>query len=442
MGGYPLSIFKKMTSAPLKIAVIGSGVAGLTAAHYLNKKHTVHLIEKSDQIGGHTRTLCLSSGADAGLAIDTGFIVMNLKNYPRFNQLLRELKVEIQKSCMTFSYYDSASDYGYAGTGLRGMLPKLSYLFDLNHFALIGDLIRFAFIGYKDLKSGFLKNLSLGDYLDERRFSPAFQNRYLFPMGAAIWSSPMLKMREFPAEPYLHFLDNHGLLRMFNAPQWYTVVGGSQRYVQAILDRLKQAPKVSTEIDCIRRPKGLRPEIHYTSGTIESFDHIIIATHADTALSLLGDPNESEKERLSPWKYQENTVILHRDTDFIPPNKSHWASWNFMRSGGDLHSAATAPVSVSYYMNRLQNLKTKTPYLVTLNPQKPIDPDSLIDQTKMTHPLYSFASLESQSKLRSENGQRNTWFCGSYFGYGFHEDAVCSSVELVRMLDPTLSIGS
>ncbi|MAV39290.1 MAG: amine oxidase [Puniceicoccaceae bacterium] len=441
MGGNPLSIFKKMSVAPLKIAVIGSGVAGLTAAHYLNKKHSVHLIEKSERIGGHTRTLNLSEGKDAGLAVDTGFIVMNLRNYPHFNRLLKELKVGIQKSCMTFSYTDTASGYGYAGTGLHGMLPQLSYLFNLSHYALIGDLIRFAFIGYKDLKSGFLKNLSLGDYLDERKFCPAFQNRYLFPMGAAIWSSPMLKMREFPAEPYLHFLDNHGLLRMINPPQWYTIKGGSQRYVQAILNRLKEAPRICTEIDSIRRPEGSAAEIQFVSGAVESFDHIVIATHADTALSLLGDANESERGRLSPWTYQENEVILHSDTDFMPTKKSHWASWNFMRRQGDGRSAASAPVSVSYYMNRLQKLKTKTPYLVTLNPQKKINPDALINRTRMTHPLYSFAALESQKQLQSENGKRNTWFCGSYFGYGFHEDAVRSSVELVQALDPTIPIA-
>lgn len=424
-----------MSEEPLKIAVIGSGVAGLTAAYLLNKKHAVTLIEKEDRIGGHTRTLTLSEGPDAGLAVDTGFIVMNLRNYPNFTRLLKELGVEIQKSCMTFSYHDAENNYGYAGTSLRGILPDLSYLFKRRHIALVSDLIRFAFIGYKDLKSGYLKEKTLGDYLDERKFGFEFQNSYLFPMGAAIWSSPMQKMRDFPAEPYLHFLENHGLLRLINPPQWYTVKGGSHSYVKAIVNTLKQKPKLDTTIKKIVRPENALCEIHYNSGEIEYYDHIVIATHADTALQLLGDPDPSEESRLSPWKYQDNRVILHTDTHFMPSKKALWASWNFLRMESESHDQKDAPVSVSYYMNRLQRLKTHTPYIVTLNPQKEIDPNKTINSTILTHPLYSFDALNSQQVLREKNGLRNTWFCGSYFGYGFHEDAVLSSVQLANAFD-------
>lgn len=424
-----------MIEEPLKIAVIGSGVAGLTAAYLLNKKHVVTLIEKEDRIGGHTRTLTLSEGPDAGLAVDTGFIVMNLRNYPNFTRLLKELGVEIQKSCMTFSYYDAENNYGYAGTSLRGILPDLSYLFKRRHIALVSDLIRFAFIGYKDLKSGYLKEKTLGDYLDERKFGFEFQNSYLFPMGAAIWSSPMQKMRDFPAEPYLHFLENHGLLRLINPPQWYTVKGGSHSYVKAIVNTLKQKPMLDTTLKKIVRPENALCEIHYSSGEIEYYDHIVIATHADTALQLLGDPDPSEESRLSPWKYQDNRVILHTDTHFMPSKKALWASWNFLRMESESHDQKDAPVSVSYYMNRLQSLKTHTPYIVTLNPQKEIDPNKTINSTILTHPLYSFDALNSQQVLREKNGLRNTWFCGSYFGYGFHEDAVLSSVQLANAFD-------
>ena len=435
MVGYALFVGKKMNEKPLKIAVIGSGVAGLTAAYLLNKKHTVSLIEKDDRIGGHTRTLTLSEGPDSGLAIDTGFIVMNLRNYPNFTRLLKELEVEIQKSCMTFSYHDEQENYGYAGTSLRGILPDLSYLFKQRHIALVGDLIRFSFIGYKDLKNGYLKDKTLGDYLDERAFSPEFQYSYLLPMGAAIWSSPLIKMRDFPAEPYLHFLENHGLLRLINPPQWYTIKGGSHSYVKAIVKSLKQAPKLNKDIEKILRPKNAPCEIHYHSGEIEYYDHVVVATHADTALRLLGDADTSEETRLSPWKYQDNQVILHTDTEFMPPKKALWASWNFLRKESEDNKKQDAPVSISYYMNRLQKLKTKRPYIVTLNPQKAIDPNKTINSTILTHPLYSFDALNSQEVLREKNGLRNTWFCGSYFGYGFHEDAVLSSVQVANAFD-------
>ena len=415
--------------SPQKIAVIGSGVAGLTAAYLLNKKHDVHLIEKEDRIGGHTRTLEVRQGENETLPVDTGFIVMNLKNYPKFSRLLQLLGVEIQKSCMTFSYYDHSNSYGYAGTSLKGMIPKLRYLFSLKHFALIGDLIRFAFVGYKDLKSGFLKDKTLGDYLDERHFCPEFQNAYLFPMGAAIWSSPMLKMREFPAEPYLHFLENHGLLRLINRPQWYSIKGGSHSYIKAILKSLKNKPTTSATITKLSRSEQNGVTIHYENGNSENYDQVVIATHADTALDLLSDADELEKDSLEHWKYQDNRVILHNDTNYMPPNKSLWASWNFIRKTGNTKAS---PVSVSYYMNRLQKLKTKTPYIVTLNPQTEIDPQKIINQTVLTHPMYSFKSMNSQKSLRERNGRRNTWLCGSYFGYGFHEDAVQSSVEIAH----------
>ena len=428
-----------MSSNPLNIAVIGSGVAGLSAAYLLNQKHRVTLIEKSKRIGGHTRTLDLRLNSDTNLKIDTGFIVMNLRNYPLFNKLLEELNVSIQKSCMTFSYSDTIKNYSYAGTSFRGMFPHIKYLFDLNHFALIGDLVRFALIGHKDLKSGFLKRKTLGDYLDERRFCPVFQNRYLFPMGAAIWSSPVSKMRDFPAEPYLHFLDNHGLLRMLNAPQWFTIKGGSQTYVKAILKTFNNEPKCGAKIQKILRPENAPIEIYYSSGEIETYDHVIIATHADTALELLGDADTCEKKCLSPWRYQENHVFLHTDKTYLPPKKIHWASWNFLRKqSSDNFTNNSSPVCVSYYMNRLQNLKASETYIVTLNPQTEIDPKKIINKTVMTHPLYTFDSLNSQSQLKVNNGRRNTWYCGSYFGYGFHEDAVRSSFELVKRLDSTI----
>jgi predicted NAD/FAD-binding protein len=414
---------------PLKIAVVGCGVAGLTAAWLLNRKHEVHLFEKNDYAGGHTRTLRVPAGADAGIAVDTGFIVMNHRNYPHFTEVLRQLGVELADSSMTFSYYDRASDYGYSGNTLGALFPKLSYLFKPQHLSLLKDLWRFARIGSRDLKSGYLEGKTLGEYFKLRRFGSAFLNNYLYPMGAAIWSSPVAKMADFPAQPYLHFLENHGLLRLTNRPQWKFVAGGSRTYVEAMLRDFPRAPALSTPPQSIRRTES-GVLLQMPDGQEQHFDHVVIGAHADEALQLLADPSDSERERLGPWRYQPNTVVLHTSLTHLPPNPKLWSSWNFIRESA--HDDTSQPVSVSYYMNRLQNLKTRHDYVVTLNSSEAIPEAHVINRTTLMHPLYCFDSMATQPKLVAMNGQRNTWFCGSYFGYGFHEDAVKSAVEVAQ----------
>ena len=416
------------TDLPLKIAVVGCGVAGLTAAWLLSRKHEVHLFEKNDYAGGHTRTLRVPSGPDEGTAVDTGFIVMNHRNYPHFTEVLRQLGVELADSSMTFSYYDRASDYGYSGNSLGSLFPKPSYFFKGQHLRLMKDLWRFARIGYRDLQSGYLEGKTLGEYCSERRFSAAFLANYLYPMGAAIWSSPVAQMSDFPAQPYLHFLENHGLLRLTNRPQWKYVAGGSRTYVEAMLHQFERPPQLSTPPTCIRRTDtGVVLEM--PDGAALDFDHVVIGAHADEALALLADPSKCEQERLGPWRYQSNTVVLHTSPTHLPPDRKLWSSWNFIRERG--HDASQ-PVSVSYHMNRLQNLKTLREYVVTLNASESIPESTVINATTLTHPLYSFESMATQSKLGAMNGARNTWFCGSYFGYGFHEDAVRSAVHVAK----------
>ncbi len=421
---------------PLTIAVVGCGVAGLTAGWLLSRKHDVHFFEKNNYIGGHTRTLKIDSGPDAGLSVDTGFIVMNQRNYPLFTQVLNQLKVPTSPSSMTFSYFDQISKYGYSGNSLNSLFPNLNYLVNRTHLSLIKDLWRFARIGYADLQSGFLDGKTLGTYFKKRKFSQSFLNNYLYPMGAAIWSSPLAEMPQFPAQPYLHFLENHGLLRLTNRPQWQYVTGGSRTYIEAMLKTFTNQPKVSTAPKkIIRKDATNKIELHFPDGRVGIFDHVIIGTHADEALKLLEDPSEREQQLLSPWKYQPNTVILHSSSTHLPPNKKLWASWNFIRESG-LHQKS--PVSVSYYMNRLQDLQSTQDYIVTLNATSKIPEKTIINQTTLTHPLYSFASMSTQPKLRKMNGSRNTWFCGSYFGYGFHEDAVKSAVEIAEAFEISL----
>jgi predicted NAD/FAD-binding protein len=412
--------------APLKIAVVGCGVAGLTAAWLLNRKHEVHLFEKNDYAGGHTRTLRVPSGPDEGTAVDTGFIVMNHRNYPQFTEVLRQLGVQLADSSMTFSYYDRAAAYGYSGNSIGSLFPHASYFFKAQHLSLLKDLWRFARIGYRDLKSGYLEGKTLGEYFQSRRFGAAFLNNYLYPMGAAIWSSPVAKMADFPAQPYLHFLENHGLLRLTNRPQWKYVAGGSRTYVEAMLRDFPRAPELSTPPQSIRRTDS-GVTLRMSSGEEEHFDHVVIGAHADEALQLLADPSDSERERLGPWRYQPNSVVLHTSLTHLPPNPKLWSSWNFIRESA--HDTSQ-PVSVSYYMNRLQNLQTRRDYVVTLNASEVIPDSHVLNRTTLMHPLYTFESMETQLKLVAMNGERNTWFCGSYFGYGFHEDAVQSAVAV------------
>lgn len=411
-----------------RIAVVGCGVAGLTAAWLLSRRHEVHLFEKNDYAGGHTRTLRIEDGPDKGLAVDTGFIVMNRRNYPLFSRVLEQLEVPLADSSMTFRYHDQQSGYGYSGNSLGTLFPNLSYCFKPRHLRLVRDLWRFARIGYRDLQSGFLQGKTLGDYFAIRRFSGEFLERYFYPMGAAIWSSPVEQMQAFPAEPYLHFLENHGLLRLTNRPQWQYVKGGSRTYVEAMLRQFEHPPRLNAAPASIRRTAhGVI--LTNREGSEETFDQIVIGAHADEALQLFVDPSSKEQENLGCWQYQPNEVTLHTSTAHLPADSKQWASWNFIREAGD---ARDRPVRISYYMNRLQRLESERPYIVTLNAGSTIPEETVINRTTLTHPLYSEASMASQPRLRAMNGQRNTWFCGSYFGYGFHEDAVRSAVEVAQ----------
>ncbi len=415
---------------PLRIAVVGCGVAGLTAAWLLSRRHDVHLFERNDYPGGHTRTLTVPDGPDAGTPVDTGFIVMNHRNYPLFSRVLEELGVAVEDSSMTFSFFDRESGYGYSGNSFATFLSHPASFTRPAHWSLLRDLRRFAKVGYRDLCSGFLKGRTLGEYCAERCFGSAFLNHYLYPMGAAIWSSPVLRMRDFPAHPYLHFLENHGLLRLVNRPQWKFVRGGSRTYVEAMLKSFRHPPRLAAAPVGIRRhPAGVT--LRTRAGDPVEFDHVVIGAHADEALALLDDPDEEERALLGAWRYQNNEVVLHTATANLPPHRRLWSSWNFVRAPGQ---AEDRPVSVSYHMNRLQRLRTRRDYVVTLNPVEPIPPDEVIDRTSLTHPLYSFAALESQEGIARRNGARRTWFCGSYLGYGFHEDAVRSAVAVAHGL--------
>lgn len=416
------------------IAVIGAGVAGLTAAWRLRKDANVLVFEKNDYIGGHTRTLTVPDGPDAGTAVDTGFIVMNHRNYPHFTRLLEEWEVDLEDSDMSFSYHDEVTGYDYAGNGLRGVFPTPGRLLDSSHWTLLKELRRFGTVGSEALENGSAASQSLGDFLDRHAFSALFRDRYLFAMGAAIWSSPPEKLRDFPAEPYLHFFANHGLLTLKNRPQWRVVSGGSQTYVRKVLSLLEaEIHTGETPERIFRTSEGV--DLCFSDGRKLQVDQVVIGAHTDQALQLLGDADEEEQNLLGAWTYQPNEVVLHTWEKVMPRHRACWSSWNFAR---EQQFEATAPVSVTYWMNRLQNLKTERNYLVTLNRVGEIPEEQIIDRTVLDHPQYDRAAMETQQPLRERNGTRNTWLVGSYFGYGFHEDAVNSAVEATDKLLKTI----
>lgn len=412
-----------------RIAVIGGGVAGILSCYLLQNQNEVTLFEKNDYVGGHTNTIIVTEGPDAGTPVDTGFIVLNNWTYPNLHHFLKKLQISVRPSDMSFGYYCEASNLQYAGTTLNGLLAQRSNIFRYRFHQLACDLLRFNRTAQKEIRTGSdLRSISLGNYLEKHRYSESFVQNYLIPISSAIWSTDREEMLDFPAEVFLRFFQHHGLLNIFNRPQWQTVIGGSSSYVQAFLKQFPGTVRLKTSIQCVQRnSENIR--IFLETGESMTFDFIIFAVHADEVLNLLESPTEEEKRLFGVWRYQRNETVLHTDISIMPPNKRAWASWNVIREKDSLQNN---PVSMTYDMNRLQGLCTKKRYLVSLNLQKRIDSREVLKTIYYTHPTFNLASLESREKIKQLNGKNRTYFVGSYFGYGFHEDAVRSSVEMTQ----------
>jgi predicted NAD/FAD-binding protein len=421
--------------AKQKIAVIGGGVAGIVSAYLLKQNHQVTLFEKNDYLGGHTNTIELTQGPDAGLAVDTGFIVLNDATYPLFQKFLARLGVETRVAEMSFGFQCLQSGLVYAGNDLNGLFAQRRNLLKPSYYRFLLEIARFSKQALKDLDSGSVPAVTLGEYLQQENFSSFMIDNYLLPMAAAIWSTPALRAADFPAEAFLRFFKNHGLLSFRNRPQWRTVVGGSFAYVKAFQREFDGQVHLNSGVEKIfRESDGVR--LQFADSSSEQFDQVIIATHADQALRLLGDPSVEEQRLLTPWQYQLNHTVLHTDSSLLPQQRSAWSAWNFTREA--MVDTDTQPVFVSYYMNLLQGLQAQQHYCVTLNRRESFRPETVIAEFDYQHPQYDFASLATQAELSLLNGQRNSWFCGSYFGYGFHEDAVRSAVDVVKDFGITL----
>ena len=419
-----------------KIAVIGSGVAGLTASYLLDSLHDVTLYEKADRLGGHTHTIFIPEGPDQGAPVDTGFIVFNQKNYPLLCRLFERLKVETAPSDMAFGLTHQKTGLEYCSDFPKGLFAQKRNLLNPTFIVLIRDILRMNKLAKADLNSNTLHDKTLRQWLDLRSASAAFRDLYLLPMGAAIWSMPASEMMNFPAALFLRFFENHGLWDLKNRPQWRFVVGGSQSYIQKMKSNFhgKMLTR-SGVVHVMRNSSGV--EIKTQNG-IEKFDAVVIATHADEAFSMLDAPSDGERKYLSPWQYTKNEAVLHWDEALMPKRRAAWASWNCHIFASETLSQPAMPVALTYWMNRLQNLKTNRNYFVTLNATQLIDPHKVIRKIDYTHPHFSFKTTESQRGLSLLNGVANTYFCGSYFGYGFHEDAVRSAVQVSEMLGARL----
>ena len=413
----------------MNIGVVGAGVAGLTAAYLLSKKHKVTLIEKEKRIGGHTNTINVKENGKS-IGVDTGFIVLNNRNYPNFKKLLNKLNVKIRNTDMSFSYYDENDGFNYAGTGISGYFSQKKNLFSPKHYRFLLNVKRYSKIAAKDIESNNVLDETLGEYFARKEFPIEIIERFMIPMGAAVWSGSRNDMMNFPAKMFLQFFNNHGILDLNNAPQWHTVIGGSFTYVKKILDSFAGEIIQGNGAKEIIRKNG---KVIVTLENKEDlqFDKVICASHADQTFRMIKDLNREEEAVLKPWNYSKNITILHTDSSFMPPSKPAWACWNYVKNKD---SDDGDDVSVTYYMNRLQGLKTKNDYLVTLNPTKEISDEKKIYEIVYTHPKYTQASISTQDKIKEVNGSNHLYFCGSYCRYGFHEDGVISAVSVAKEL--------
>jgi uncharacterized protein len=404
-------------SKALSIAVVGSGISGLSAAWLLSQRHQVTLFERDRRVGGHSNTVNVHD-ACGSVPVDTGFIVYNTASYPNLIALFDHLEVPTAPTHMGFSVSLDGGRYEYSGNGIAGLFGQPTNILRVAHWRMIAEMLRFFREARVPHAVAPHAGQTLGAYLAANGYSEAFVTRHILPMAAAIWSTPSAKVMEFPAAAFVRFFENHGLLQVSDRPEWRTVIGGSRRYVRRILDATVGRVALGAPVLAIAR-RGIGVTVTHTGGA-EEFDAGVVATHADEALALLGDADEIERELLSAFRYTPNRAVLHGDPDLMPKRRRLWSSWNYLGSG----SGSDASLSVTYWMNRLQPLGDTRDLFVTLNPTRAIDKGSEIASFDYSHPVFDSQAMAAQQDLWSLQGRRNTWFCGSYFGYGFHEDGL------------------
>mgnify|MGYP000058614534 CR=1 FL=1 len=412
-----------------KIAIIGTGISGLSTAYLLSKKHQVHVFEKSDRIGGHTATVDVELDGSS-YAIDTGFIVFNNVTYPNYLALLDEISIEKQETEMSFSVRNLQTGLEYNGHNLNTLFAQRRNFLNPRFWFLIRDILRFNKQCKTLAKShAYSDELTLGEFLANNNFSTYFCEHYILPMGAAIWSTSLKEMEAFQFKFFVQFFHNHGLLNITDRPQWYVIPGGSRNYLAPLTEPFKENIHLNADIKSVTR-NDKEVTLELSSGELHNFDEVVFACHSDQALKLLGDASEQEQQILSSMPYSKNEVVLHTDINMLPERKAAWASWNYQ-----LSDDRARPASVTYNMNILQGLKDAPTFCVTLNQSEAIDKNKIIQSFVYEHPVFNIQSLAAQQRRHEICGHRNTHFVGAYWYNGFHEDGVRSAVDVAAKFD-------
>ena len=421
----------------MRIAVVGAGVSGLVAARLLHRKHEIDVFEAGPYAGGHSNTVEARVGG-VTLPVDTGFIVFNERTYPLFCRLLKGLGVAWKDSDMSFSARIERSGMEYCGDGFGGLFAQRRNLLRIGHWRMVRDILRF----YREARavldegeadgSGDMGGGTLGEYLRKHRYSRAFIDDHLVPMAAAVWSADPVGILDFPVRTFVRFFANHGFLEVDDRPQWLTVVGGSREYVRVLIEPFRERVHLSTPVRAVRRtPDG--PRLTLRDGREVDYDAVVMATHSDTALHLLADADDDERAIVGAVPYQRNTAVLHTDARLLPRTRATWSSWNY-----HVPDQPTRVATLTYWMNRLQGLETPEPLLVSLNRDDEIDPARVLARMEYDHPVFTVAAVRAQQRRAEIQGRNNTWWCGAWWGYGFHEDGARSGVEVGEALGESL----
>ena len=411
----------------MKIAVIGSGISGLSASYFLSKKHHVDLFEKEDRFGGHSYTIDVIVNKKR-IPVDIGFIVFNHLTYPNLINFFNEIDIEIEKSDMSFSVSVEGTNFEYCGKGFKGIFANKSNFLNIEFIRMFLEILKF----YKlcDKISNIDQVITLDEFLKKNEWSKSFINYHIIPMVSAIWSMPPYEAGKMPMNFFLKFFQNHGLFKLRNRPQWYTVAHRSKTYVNKVLSQISGEYFKNYKINSIQRVSS-GVQVYY-GGANEFFDYdkVILATHADQALSLIKNPTDQEIKTLSNFDYKKNLAVLHCDESVMPKNKKVWSSWNTYVDPKNLNKS-----SLTYWLNLLQNINCEKNIFLTLNPLKEIPNEKIYKKIEFTHPYYDQKALDNQKNLKNIQNKENLLFCGSYFGYGFHEDGIKSSIEMLKNLN-------